>query len=79
MDGGTVESVSDESCIGRRGKSFCQRLIDLSATTTTILTCIIITIPFKSLACYYLGIDGIVGSVSDQSCIGESGKSLFKC
>ena len=35
--------------------------------------------PFKSLACYGLGHDGgNVGSVSDQSCIGEDGKSLFQ-
>ena len=35
--------------------------------------------PFKSLACAYLGADdGIVGSVSGQSCIGDYGKSLFQ-
>jgi hypothetical protein len=45
---------------------------DLSAAT-------ILTIAFFHIACERLGEDGgNIGSVSNQSCVGEQGKSLFE-
>ena len=68
--------MSDQSCIGEDGKSLFQNVDDVSATILTFVS--LSSCPFTSPACRNLGWKGNVSLVTEESCVGEEGKSLFQ-